>query len=34
MSKRLILVTLLICTEIAVIAALVRMYLGWFGVLK
>lgn len=32
MSKSLILVTLLICIEIAVIAALVRLYFGWFGV--
>lgn len=32
MSKRLILVTLLICTEIAVIAVMMRFYLGWFDV--
>ncbi len=32
MSKTLILMISLICTEIAVIAALVRLYLGWFGV--
>jgi hypothetical protein len=31
MSKRLIFMISLICTEIAVIAALVRFYLGWFG---
>ena len=31
MSNSLILVITLICTEIAVIAALVRIYLGWFG---
>lgn len=32
MSKTLIFVILLTSTEIAVIAALVHLYLGWFGV--
>jgi hypothetical protein len=32
MSKSLLFVILLICAEIALITALLRMYLGWFGV--